>query len=397
MRFFAPSRGFVLLYALAFTGVFVSFMPFVMVLLPLKVAAVAGDGKTALLSAAALGGAAVASVANIFFGALSDRTRRLKGTRRPWIGLGMGLLVVSYGTLHLSSGATSLLAAVAMLQIALNMLFAPIIAVMADEVPDAQKGLVAGLLGAAQPAGSLAAVLITLPGLEDEGARYAMICGLFTLMILPFLLLAREAGVSTAAARAPVGRLRFDFGLAWASRMLVQVAGNAIATYGFFYFLTVPGPGGQGTPAQDAIVLAMSGATILAVGLTIAAGRASDRMMRRKPFLAAAALAMAGGLLTMASAGSWSVAVLGYGLALGGVSIFLAVHSALTMQLLPSPEHRGRDLGVINLTNTLPAMIAPLLAFALDPDTAGYGPMLVTLAMAALAGGAVATAVRSQA
>jgi MFS family permease len=399
MRFASPGRGFILLYALAYAGMFVSFMPFVMVLLPLKAAQAGGPFAVQLLSAGALGGAAVASIANIVFGALSDRTRRRRGTRKPWIAAGLILLAASYGLLLLSANAWSLLAAVVCIQIGINMMFAPIAAVMADEIPDALKGLVAGLTGVAHPIGALSAVLITLPGLGGDTARYALLCLLFGALIVPFLALAVEGGALPPPPPAPQRELRrFDFLLAWASRMLLQVAGNGLATYGFFYFLAVLDREDISKTSVEAnpIVATMTGSTIVAVLLTLLAGRLSDRMLRRKPFIAAGAAGMAAGLVTMAFARSWGMAAIGHAMAMSGLTVFLAVHSAMAMQLLPSPEHRGRDLGLLNLTNTLPAMVAPLLALALAPEKTGYSLWLLILAAGTLAGGGVALGIRTQ-
>ena len=400
MRFVSPGRGFVLLYALAYAGMFVSFMPFIMVLLSLKAAAVGGGSAVTLLSISALGGAAVASLANILFGWLSDGTRRRTGSRRAWVAAGLGTLFAGYAALHFAASPATFLGAVAVIQIGINMAFAPLIAVMADEVPDEDKGLVAGLMGTAQPIGAFSATLITLPGLGGEGARYALLCLLFAGMILPFLAFAREGAPLPPPPPQPLRALRrFDFALAWASRMLLQVAGNGLATYGFFYFLWVLDREdiAKGSADANPIVATMTVSTLVAVLLTIAAGRLSDRMLRRKPFLAGASICMAGGLALMAVAESWTVAAIGHAAALSGLTVFLAMHSALAMQLLPSPEHRGRDLGVLNLTNTLPAMVAPLLALALAPEKAGYSLWLLILALGTLAGGAVALGVRTQA
>jgi MFS family permease len=388
MRVTAPSRGFVTLYIVAIAGMFVSFMPFVMVLLPLKVAAVTDHGRVELLSAAALSGAAVASVANIAFGMLSDRSYRLRGTRRGWIAAGLAALVLAYAGFHLSTDRTSLLLSVAGLQVAINMAFSPIMAMMADEVPDAQKGFVSGLMGTGQPIGSLAgAVLVGLPGLDDQ-ARYLLLVAVVVAMVAPFLLLAgerRQPDTAEAPMRVASQR-RWDFARAWAARMLVQVAGAALATYGFYYFMRITGE--TGPKGSGPIAAIMAGATVAGLAATVIAGRLSDRTMRRKPFLAAGAVAMAAGLGTMALAKTVVPAVGGYVLAISGMSVFLGVHAALAMQLLPSPRHRGRDLGVLNLTNTLPAMVAPLLAVYLAPHEAGFGLLLTTLALLTLAGGA---------
>lgn len=403
MHFRSPGHGFVSLYALAYAGMFVTFIPFVSVLLPLKVAAVGADGgRIALLSAAALGGAALASVANLLFGALSDITYRRRGTRRPWVVAGLVLLLPAYTLLHLSASSAALLAAVALLQIAINMMFAPVTAVMADEVPDAHKGVVAGLLGAAHPFSSLVAVGTTLQWLGGQGTRYAMLYGVIALLVLPFACLVRERSDPLPSPAAPSRvRRRSDFARIWAARLLVQIAGNGLTTYGLFYFIAVLGermPGkASAEAASESVALVFAGVTALTLVLTIAVGRASDRVMRRKPFLAGAALLMASGLVVMASAPGFTVAVTGYAMATLGMSAFLALQSALAMQLLPSAAHRGRDLGILNLTNTLPAMIAPLLALALSPEKAGYGPWLLVLAIGVLLGGAVATTVRTQA
>jgi len=398
LRFSSPGRGFVLLYALAYSGMFVSFMPFIMVLLPLKVTLVGGDNAVVLLSAGALGGAGVASVANVLFGALSDRSYRRGGSRRGWILAGLGVLALGYAALHFSDSPATLLAAVALIQVGINMSFAPLTAIMADEVPDAHKGVVAGLLGIAHPVGAFSAVVVTAPGLGGEGVRYALLCLLFIGMIAPFAALMREAAPLPPPPEPLQERRRRDFALAWASRMLLQVAGNGIATYGFFYFLWVLDREDLTKSSADAnpIVATMTVSTLVAVALTLAAGRLSDRVMRRKPFLAGAACAMAAGLVTMAFARSWGMAAIGHAAALSGLSVFLAMHSALAMQLLPSPEHRGRDLGILNLTNTLPAMVAPLLALALDPERTGYTVWLIALAIGTLAGGGIALAVRTQ-
>lgn len=399
MTFTAPSRGFVILYTVAIGGMFVSFMPLVMVLLPIKAAAVSGDGRVNLLSMAALGGATVASFANIIFGMLSDRSYRLRGTRRPWIAASLVALVACYAAFHLATTPVSLLLAVAALQVAINMGFSPIFAMMADEVPDAQKGLVGGLMGTGQPIGSFVAVVIVYaPGLDDAG-RYLLLCAIFVAMIAPFLLLIRERG---EAEPAPTGRQasqrRWDFGRAWAARVLVQVAGNALGTYGFYYFMAVMGETGakaNGAPTR-LIATVMATATIVALIMTVLTGKFSDRTMRRKPFLAIAAVAMAAGLGAMALAEGPGLAAAGYIIALSSMSVFLGIHSALAMQLLPSPQHRGRDLGVMNLTNTLPAIAAPLLAFYLAPEHGGFAPLLVTLLVLTLAGGAVVLTVTGE-
>ena len=88
------------------------------------------------------------------------------------------------------------------------------------------------------------------------------------------------------------------------------------------------------------------------------------------------------GLLIMAVAPDLSIAIIGYvtfGLA---SSIFLALHSSQTLRVLPRASRRGRDMGIFNLTNTVPSLIMPGLTLALVPR---YGFDLLFLLLAVLA------------
>ena len=118
---------------------------------------------------------------------------------------------------------------------------------------------------------------------------------------------------------------------------------------------------------------------LVAFPLTVLLGRISDRLGPRKPFLFASAVAGAGGLALMASGTDLTHAAAGYALFSCATAIFLSLHSAYAMQLLPSPRRRGRDMGVMNLTNTLPAILAPILALWLVPGR-GFGLLLTVLA-----------------
>jgi predicted MFS family arabinose efflux permease len=91
------------------------------------------------------------------------------------------------------------------------------------------------------------------------------------------------------------------------------------------------------------------------------------------------ALAMAAGLAVMATTPVLPIAIAAYALFGCACAIFLALHSVYAMQMLPSPDHRGRDLGLFNLTNTLPSILSPLLAIALVPGH-GFGTLMATLA-----------------
>jgi hypothetical protein len=56
--------------------------------------------------------------------------------------------------------------------------------------------------------------------------------------------------------------------------------------------------------------------------------------------------------------------------------------------VLPSPQHRGRDLGLFNLTNTVPSLIMPWLTVILVP-TRGFTALFAVLAFFAFVSSAL--------
>ncbi|HEU4820231.1 MAG TPA: MFS transporter, partial [Qipengyuania sp.] len=77
------------------------------------------------------------------------------------------------------------------------------------------------------------------------------------------------------------------------------------------------------------------------------------------------------------------LALAGYCLFTLSTGVFLSLHSAQVLRVLPKPSRRGRDLGFFNLTNTVPSLVMPWLAVALIP-TLGYTALFWVLAGLAL-------------
>ena len=375
------SDRFLLLIALAHAGGVIAYVPYLLLLLPARMAVLAPDARVEWLGVATLAGAVSASIANLAFGWLSDHL----GTRRRWAAAGLGLTLASYALLHGAATPAMLVGAIVVYQAMLNMMLAPLTAWAADRVPDDRKGLLGGLFSAGEPVATLAGVLVTLPLLPQPGIRMAAVCAIVLALVLPVLTLFR-AQPPAGAASLPVIRPRHpgthrDFALLWAARLLAQVAGSALFGFLLYYFMALPEP-----PTEAGVARLSALAVCIAFPVALAGGRLSDRLQRRKPFLIAAIVVAAGGLALMAAGGDPALAAAGYSLFACASAVFLALQTGFAMQLLPSPAHRGRDLGLLNLANTIPAIIAPLLAIWLVPDH-GFGLLFAILAGMTLLGG----------
>ncbi len=364
-------RRFLFLFALANAGGFVAYVPFLTLVFPMKIEALAGASRIEWLGAATLVGALSASLGNLAFGWASD----CFGSRRAWAATGFILTPACYVLLHLATSWSEILVAMVAYQLALNMMIAPLAAWAADVVPDRDKGLLGGLLAGGPAAGAMAGVLVTLPAVSNEAMQLTIICLMIAALAGPLIVLGAPERREPARQADPL-RLRayFDFGLLWASRLLVQIAGAALFTFLLYFFQSHP------VPASQFQIAVLSAATLLvAFPATLILGRISDRIGPRKPFLLGAVAMAALGLLIMAWQEQLAVAMIGYAIFGCATASFLALHSAFSMQLLPSPTRHGRDLGVLNLTNTLPNLIAPALAIWLVPGR-GFALLLTVLA-----------------
>jgi len=368
-------KRFLALFALANAGGVVAYVPLLTLILPARISDLAGDARIEWLSAVAFFGAIGASLGNVAFGWASD----VVGTRRSWFMAGTVLTIASYFLIYVADTEFEIVSAVVVYQLVLNMLLAPIMAWAADKVPDRDKGLLGGLLAAGPPIGALAGVLATAPLVTTVWSQLAVVCLLIAVLTIPLISVVpsrpQEAGPVPQRQRST---LRLDFAIIWASRLLVQVAGAVLFVFLLYFFESLPEPVTQSQVAR------ISAFTLLgAFPLTLLLGRVSDTFGPRKPFLFGSALAGAAGLGLMASGSDLGRVVAGYALFSCATATFLSLHSAYAMQLLPSPHRRGRDMGLMNLTNTLPAIVAPILAVWIVPDQ-GFGPLLGVLAGALL-------------
>ncbi|MCR5871322.1 MULTISPECIES: MFS transporter [unclassified Sphingomonas] len=385
--------GFILLVALANAGGVIAFLPLLSLLLPVKIAEIAGEARIGLFTATVIAGAIAASLSNIAFGWASDRALARGGTRRSWVVLGLALLGLSFAAVALAQTPTAIILAIILFQVAVNALLSPMFAIMADEVPGAQMGLAGGLIALGSPLASAVGALMIGLNLAGAGAQLGFVFGAVLICVVPLLRTPSRLAVPDSAS-APPRLLGRDLAIAWTSRLLVQVAGNVLSLYLVYYFVSID-PDLSAAKQVGPIGQLMTIAYLLPLPVAVLLGRWSDRIGRRKPFLLAAAAVAAAGLLGLAVARDWGVAASAFALYAMGSSVFLSIHSGFAMQLLPSPDHRGRDLGLINLTNTLPALIGPALAWALSTPR-DFGPVMLLLAALTLLGGGLVLAIRQQ-
>lgn len=371
------SRRFLALYALAWAGGAAAYIPLLTVLLPARVAALAGADAVGWLAYIAFCGAVAASLGNIAAGLLSDVLKQ-----RRWPALA-GLAVYAALTPLFAAAQTlpQLLILIVGWQLALNLLLAPLAAWAGDCVPDHQKGLLGGLLAFAPATGAAAGALVTLPALAGLELRLILVVGLVAAAALPVLLLGRPRQMPELLAETappPPPRQPGSVARMWLARLLVQIAEATLFAYLYLWLRGVDARFDEAAVARLVMVM-------LALGIpaSLLVGRWSDRRGEPIAPLRWGAAVSAVGLIAMALSEDVVLALAGYCLFTLATGVFLSLHSAQVLRVLPRPARRGRDLGIFNLTNTVPSLVMPWLAIALIPRL-GYTALFWVLAGLAL-------------
>lgn len=389
----SPARQpvwFLALFALAAGGGAVAYVPLLTVLLPLKITALQGTEDVAALARVTFFGAIIASLANIAFGMLSDRSR----ARLRWIIIGLvssSILLIAIG--HARS-MSELIILVMAWQIGLNMMLAPLLAWAGDCFPDSQKGVLGGALALAPAMGAIAGSIVTFDVLVSDQNRLWMVAFFVALLVLPAVIFGRNQTRSELLADTPaqaqedepVAKNRATVIRMWAARFLVQISEAGLFAFLLFWLRSIS----EGYN-ENAAANIFSAVLIVSVPLSLWLGRWSDRKFRPILPLVACALFTAAGLVMMAFAQQLEWAIAGYVLFGIAASIFLSLHTGQTLRVLPEPRHRGRDLGIFNLTNTVPSIVMPWLTLLLVPSF-GFTALFALFAVfAAIAGLLLAT------
>ena len=358
------SLRFLWLYALAVAGGAIAYVPLLTILLPVRVELYAGEDSVRWLAYLAFAGAVAASLANIAFGWLSDKV----GNRRIFVAAGLVLSTALLLALSIPRSLPALIALLVAWQLALNMMLGPLAAWAGDVVPDRQKGMLGGLLAFAPALGALSGAFVTLPDMAGPDARLVLVAFLVVGCVAPVLLFGRPRRFPELTAPIDDGvtadpkRPRALVVRMWLARLLVQIAEAALFAYLYIWLRTIS------PDIRDSDSAQIFGAVLLvAVPVTLLVGRWADRNDRPILPLGVAAGIAATALLAMGLAPTLATALAAYAGFSLAASLFLALHSAQTLRVLPRPESRGRDLGLFNLTNTMPSLVMPALTLAMVP------------------------------
>ena len=382
--------------------VWLSILPIGQILLPTQVAAFDPAHKISNLAIATAVGVFAALLTNPIAGALSDRTTSRLGRRRPWFIIGTLFLAVALALMANASGFINLVLWWAIFHIAANAVLAALTAVIPDQVPVRQRAKVSTYVSLALPIGAIIGSILVTRVVKSTQISYYVFIGILLVVMALFVFVLRDKPLPRdAAPRFQLGTFLAsfwinpvkypDFGWAWLTRFLVYLSYYIALGY-LLYFLQDAvhyHNAAQGVTTFQSI---LTGTLLLA---SIVSSILSDKFQRRKIFVMGASLVIALSLLMLAFFQSWPAIELAAGVLGIGFGAYLGIDIALITQLLPSANSHGKDLGMINIANSLPQIVGTTVAALVITFFHSYTILFVLAAIIASLGAVLVRQIKS--
>ncbi|GAA4986439.1 MFS transporter [Kineococcus glutinatus] len=404
-----PPRGFLFFLGASAVGANAALLAAAVLTLSLKAEAIDPAAGTTVLSLAMGVSGVFALVAYPVVGRLSDRTTWAIGRRRPYLLLGAALIAAGGVLTALAASTASLAAAQVVTTLGATAATVATMAAIPDQLPADARGPASAVVGLGAPLGAVSGLFLAQLVSGSLTAMILLPAGAGALGVLSLALVLRETRLRPQE-RPPFGARELvqtfwvnplhnpAFALAWWGRLLLFCGVAALNAYMPFYLmreLHVSGAAVAGSVFVATLVL-----TALCLVSAPLAGKASDGLGRRKPFVIASAVVFAVGLAIVSTVTSFPQLLLAIAVVGIGQGVYFAVDLALVTEVLPDAANPAKDLGIMNLANNLPTILVAAAAPALLAVGAGaehpqnFTALFVAGALASLVGAALIVPIR---
>lgn len=267
----------------------------------------------------------------------------------------------------------------------MNVYQAAVTAVVPDRIPPARRGLASALVGLGLPIGGTVGVLIASQTAGQLQLGYlvfgAVVAGAALLLTGVCRDVPRREPLPSVPKRDRLAAFlsalaNHDFRWAFIGRALMVLGYFSVVGYQLYILEDhIELPKGL-APTEAMAILTPVSMGAMAVS-TVVGGLLSDRWNRRKVFVGLSA-ALAGIVTTVPVISPTWPGMLCFS-ALNGLAFgcFMAVDTAVVTLVLPRAEDAARDMGVLNIANAGPQIIAPFVASAVVTALGGYTPLFL--------------------
>ncbi|MDR6868135.1 MFS family permease [Microbacterium resistens] len=324
------------------------------------------EGALAIVTAI---GGATALITNPLFGGMSDRTRSRFGRRRPWIAAGIVVGLLGAGIMLAAPSIAMLAIGWVIAQAGYNATFAALNAMLAEQVPDADRGKASGIFGAASGLGMLSAYALAAVFAKSMTVLFLAMPAVAVAIVIAVCVVVKdpvpEGEIPRVTIRSMLTSFVFNpketpsFAYVALQRFIMQTGYTLVQAFGL-YFLMLRMKMSTVEATQVTLLIGLITLVLLSA-VSWGVGFLASRRGRYGGYLLGSIGLMAASLLISAFTDQfllYLVGVLMSGVALG---IYSSVDLALVMRTLPAGRE-GKFLGIFNMAKTLPQTIAPAAA-----------------------------------
>lgn len=344
-----------------------------------------------------------AAIANLMFGAFSDVTRTRWGKRKPYIVLGTIVTALSLIAIANIQSIIAIIVIWVITAAAENAVAASIYAQISDRIAPKWRGTISTFYGVG---GTIVPQLFAILAAQFLGdvrvGLYVMAAIAVVLMIVHILLAGEKSNMDEPKVELdkesmvhhfslPTKGAR-DYYLALFGKFFMVLGHTIITTYLLYIFTDYMMMSDKSAGAAISIFSSI----MLFIGLTFAlvSGILADKLRRVKlPVSITTYLLGLAALFPLFDAHPWTMYVYGV-LAAMGTGIYNSVDGALNLDVLPSAETAGKDLGLINLGVTGAQMLGALVASVIVTEL-GYEAIFIFSVVMEVIGGLLISAIRS--
>ncbi|WEV66169.1 MULTISPECIES: MFS transporter [unclassified Bifidobacterium] len=322
-------------------------------------------------------------LSNLIFGNFSDRTRSHFGRRTPWIVIGSLIGGIFMFLTGMAPNAFLMVLCFGLAMAGLNMMIAPVVAMISDRVPSGIRGTMSAFYGAGSTVGAPLGTLLATKLMNNQTASsisagaFMLVSGLLLLVLVPReksadFLPKTSGGLKDilVSFTPPRFKTNHDFYKAFAGRLCMLMGYQMIAAYQLY--IITDHVGQSNTKAAETMSVMSIISMVVSLAGPAVSGPLSDFLGRRKVPVVIASVLFAIGVAmpwvmptTMGMYLYAGIAGLGYG-------VYSSVDQALNVDVLSDKETAGKDLGILNLATTLGQMIGPVLTSTIVMVTGGY-------------------------
>ncbi|WP_020495753.1 MFS transporter [Sciscionella marina] len=352
------------------------------VFIPIQVQAIDPAGQAGSLALVVGVGAIASMVGGPIAGIVTDRARTRIGGREPWMIAGALTTLALAAVIGFVTSIPLLVVLVIAIQFTTNFILTPATTYLPDRVPVSKRGLFSSVFGVVQMSGTVIGATLGAGFASMLPTGYMLVGGLVAVLTILFALLNAQSNLHEPRTpftfRTLLGTFWVnpvahpDFAWVFLGRFLLFTGFYPIQNFALYIMQDYIGLGASAIDAIPVTNVAGLVGMVLGAGLS---GPLVQRLGRTKPMVYASSAVIVVSLIVPLVWPTLTGLIIFNVLTSLGAGAYITVDLVLVTLVLPSADNTGKDLGIINITTTLPQTIGAVIGGVTISLFGNYGAL----------------------